>query len=942
MNKKVLLLPIIGSFLLTGCKLNLFGKVIYLFEQPPEKEQETIVIDDQETSEIHTHATSLDAATGSPNAPFFLKVGEVREIGVSLSPAPDLAEEKTISWDLDNKEAISFEVNETSSNKVTIEGKKAGNATLVATNDYNHALTYTFKIKVIEFDEENEYLWQYSKDDKSQFGYTSDNKAGESTGKATLSNATWDFERYITTGEKNTETGEYEYTEALGVSSINTSQSGCIGFGTNGKPETHVHLEYDFGRVVNSFFIEAASARGLAELTLTVGDTIVLDKTKIPDFRYGSTNLISVENIEPVSGKVQIDIRTPHYDYQAAGESGYKNPGAFYLKSLYLGFESETIASIKVAEDSQHKVDYFVGEELSLDGLSLKKVSERGYEFDVDVSTELENENLTFSVEGLDEASHEAKKVNLSLAVAGYETPFECSFDIHVRGLDWVPTSLEIDGEVPSQELVEGDLVDYSKLNIKAIYEEESDFITYPFTKNNGFAIKFGENEDPFVAIKKMESGYTIDVSRTFVSQDETNQAALDAHKEVDADVLNITEAIFDRIDFENSATLDALNIKSDAAARSGVVGKDNRLRFDFTNVSKEKGVGKVNKDFTITILDTELCFESIEFTFAKLSNSDNKFTLKGSRYGGGIYGTELATTVNQKLTYGEFDEHINHVLFAAGSNSYLGLVSCVIRYSEQSHIGFTLSAGDTAPTKMDYDEGEVFDPTGLTITLHEIDSDVTVNVTSLIKWYDGSSFNSAPQTTLLPESTYVVGVFGDVTINVNIGSVHALGISVVKVTSKDELTAGAKYYITCPDTQLILKGSSSNSDIFTGKGSEQYSDLEFEDSMNLNVLLKDDFVSITPLTNGNFTINTAKGFFSITASGNATCSNTSTNYREFSFEFSEDGVLTAEIFRNDGIDEETGEPKGPKFYLGCKTSTSTIKLFPDNYSNIVLYKVVD
>jgi len=35
MNKRLLLLPIFGGLLLTGCKINLFGKTIYLFEKEP-------------------------------------------------------------------------------------------------------------------------------------------------------------------------------------------------------------------------------------------------------------------------------------------------------------------------------------------------------------------------------------------------------------------------------------------------------------------------------------------------------------------------------------------------------------------------------------------------------------------------------------------------------------------------------------------------------------------------------------------------------------------------------------------------------------------------------------------------------------------------------------------------------------------------------------------
>ena len=41
-KKKLLLLPIIGGFLLSGCKFTVFGKTIRLFEKDEQKQQDSL------------------------------------------------------------------------------------------------------------------------------------------------------------------------------------------------------------------------------------------------------------------------------------------------------------------------------------------------------------------------------------------------------------------------------------------------------------------------------------------------------------------------------------------------------------------------------------------------------------------------------------------------------------------------------------------------------------------------------------------------------------------------------------------------------------------------------------------------------------------------------------------------------------------------------------
>ena len=323
MNKKMLLLPILGSFLLTGCKFSLFGKTIYLFEKPKDKEPE--VIPDVDPEDMHQHATSLSYSTGSPNAPFYLKVGETRNLGVTLSPSPDLDNEKTCNWKIDNAESVSYEVDSTDSKKVTVTGVKTGTSKLTVTNDYNRNLTYTFTIKVIDYDEDNDYLWQYTSEDRKGFGYIYQTRPeGVTEGDASLNGINWHFTR----------------SKAVTLQ----SSMGAVGFGRGGEPETHIHLECDNIRTVENFTIEAASANSLAKMTVKVGDTVFINDATVPADYYDTIGTIySDKDVTPSNGKIEIDIVTPEYDPAKEADPTYKKPGAFYLKSMFINFADDVI-----------------------------------------------------------------------------------------------------------------------------------------------------------------------------------------------------------------------------------------------------------------------------------------------------------------------------------------------------------------------------------------------------------------------------------------------------------------------------------------------------------------------------------------------------------------------------------------------------------------------
>ena len=929
MKKKLLLiLPI--SLILCGCKITLFGKTITLFEKKSKQETpeqihvdgDPIIIDDIEPDDPTKHATSI---TLDPNAPFYLKVGETRNISCSLSPAPTIADEKKMEWSLKG-DFLDYEVNPDNSYKVAVTGKAPGTSTLTATNKYNNNLTKSFTIKVINFDEENDYLWQYKSADRAQFGYDSNEaKQGVLEGDADLNGQIWHFTR-------------------SNLTSLQSSM-GAVGFGKGSEPETHVHFETTVDRLVSKFTIEAASANSLARMTIKVGDTVYMNEGVVPKDEYDVIGTIESDPVLPNTGKIEIDVYTPEYDAHEAEENPYyKKPGAFYLKSILINYKPETIERIEIAADSEHVVDYFDSETITLAGLKLDKVSNRGVHIPVDIDKEEEAGNLRALPLSAGVAQHEAKQVELELDVDGYDEPFTTTYDIHVRGNDWVPTALSVEGTVSEQFLIEGDEVDYSDLIVKVIYDSASNDISIrKFNESNELTFAYGSEGDPFVAEKVMESGYTITVSGHFTSKDETQNSSPVAYFAVGPGILNITEAIYDRIDYRRAAAYDAVpGLNSTGKAISYTAGHNDRVQLDYeklasvNRVSDNKQIPKSNGDINITILDSNLSIDKLNIEFAAVNKNKNIYSLYSSIYGGDLYSEKLAETTNYKIIYDSFESHTNALYLEPSSNNYVGIVSILIRYKEMAHIQYDVSCEGT-PTKMNYQEGEKFDPTGLTVSLTPVGEEKSLNITQYVKWYDGSSYNDAPQETLKPASTYVVGVFRDKTFNVNIGTVSPLSISVSRVTSLDQIVEGGRYYITYPAAHLVLKGSTANGDLRTAKGAVQDDTITGGDNMNINILLENDYMLITPVEGGKYTICTpGGGYLGITKGGSATCSGSVPN-REFEFTINADGTFTMMIscMSYNSDDTEKGQVR---MYFGSNGST-LFNLYATDKANIVVYK---
>ena len=865
MKKKFLLLPILGGFLLSGCKISLFGKTLYLFEKKPDPEKPQSY--DDVTPDERQHASSVSC---SPSAPFYLKVGETKDLSLTLSPSPTDAAEKEFTW-VKNNDHASFEVNPSNPLKATVTGVSAGTTTLTATNKYSDDLVEKFTIKVIDFDSENEYLWEYS--DRSPFGYDSKTAPqGLTSGTADLNGMSWDFLRqhvgrgedeiigeagsisiekslankdvikgslkvtadnitYSDDGEGNIVgnglvSGSIDYaTGAVSVtfeaapkdvvvanysfigeySSSLYPQNGGVGFGKDSDPESTLTFKAENNRIVEEIIIEASSANSLGSMTLTVGETKYLDSFTVPRAEEGVIPTIHAKVDAPASGEIKIVVSTPQEPVND------RNPGAFVLKSIWIKYIPENYTGIDFADDSKHKVDYYEGDTFTYEGMKLVKVSDRGYKFPVNMEEALAGEEpkLTHSEVDFDTASHEAVSVELTLNIS--EQAFKLSYDIHVRSKDWVPEKLVVKGEIEEQSLVAGDAVDYSGLSIDIVYEEESsDIRVVDFVESSEMSFSYGEGKDPFVADMGMEEGYTITVSGKFSG--ETVEGTI----VVASNTIKVAEAIYDRIDYERASTfkeIDDAGLTTSAKSLSYTTGNEGRVRIDFNNVKKEnrgsdsKVLPTVNAEFRLTVLDTSLSIKEIKVSFALVKKTDNKFRLFSSIYGGDIYGSQLAEAENQVLEFSEFEKHTDSLRFmpqlttSAGlSNTNICIQSILVRYEETPHVEYTIECGETMPTKLNYQEPELFDPSGFTVSLKENGTDKSFDITSLVEWYDGPSYDANPKTAskeLIAGTTYVYGLFrGEKVAKIEGLTVIGEQISLTLVKSSSEIVEGGKYLI--------------------------------------------------------------------------------------------------------------------------------------------------
>lgn len=273
---------------------------------------------------IYPHIESVSA---NYTAPFYLKVGEERSLHLEISPSKGVRSiEKIFTWDNPNKDVALLTPNENDSLYATIKGVKEGKAVVKATNTYNPELTRSITANVIDYDDENMYLWEYKSDDRKQFGYVNEEgkKAGVTDGTATLNGVEWDFHR----------------SSALALN----SQKGGLAFGKGfdqttlrSYPETTVKLSTKNDRKVKKIVIETASANGLANINVKVGETEVLNRLT-PSSSAEAVGSVSTGELDDLIGDISIEFTTPDFDETRVADEDYKRPGAVIIKSIFITY----------------------------------------------------------------------------------------------------------------------------------------------------------------------------------------------------------------------------------------------------------------------------------------------------------------------------------------------------------------------------------------------------------------------------------------------------------------------------------------------------------------------------------------------------------------------------------------------------------------------------
>ncbi|MBR4377444.1 MAG: hypothetical protein IKP50_00950 [Bacilli bacterium] len=332
MKKKLLLfLPI--AFLLCSCdnaltRLSIgnwkpFGFLADKEQEEEEPKDDGVHPGDVTPEDMKTHATSL---TLTPSAPFQLKVGESKDLSVSLDNMSKIDDsEKKFEWSLSG-DAVEYTLDEDSTRKATVVGVKSGSAQLTVTNTYNRNLSKAFKITVIDFNGENDYLWQFNNENKAPY-YNDLSKFDKKEGRVNLRGIEWDYYR-----EK-------------GVKAHSGNGGLCFGLsggnGSDPNPETRVTFEALNSRKVKSISIEASSTNSLSKMTVKVGDATFINNVTLekPSGNVLST-YSSLSSITPAAGNILIDIETPEYSMsEAAADPYYKSPGNCCIKSIFISFE---------------------------------------------------------------------------------------------------------------------------------------------------------------------------------------------------------------------------------------------------------------------------------------------------------------------------------------------------------------------------------------------------------------------------------------------------------------------------------------------------------------------------------------------------------------------------------------------------------------------------
>lgn len=285
------------------------------------------------------------------------------------------------------------------------------------------------------------------------------------------------------------------------------------------------------------------------------------------------------------------------------------------------------------------------------------------------------------------------------------------------------------------------------------------------------------------------------------------------------------------------------------------------------------------------------------------------------------------------------YDSYVNAIRFADLNAFKIGLKSLKIYTITGEHavVDSVKLADDATPTKVNYYEGQKFEPAGLgDVTISFVDNNVDpikYDSANLVFFdansYDNPADHSGASEILKEGTTQVVALFANKEIRVSIEPVEMKTTTFEKVKAIADLTSG-KYLLTAPAKKGILQGTADSSSTFgASKYIDYVEDCEFGDEITINYLFENQMISITKVEDIYHISNATGKNFGMTGSHGVSISS-SPKYADWTISIDDSGFVTMSL-----VDEES-----VTYYYGY--GTSTFKFETTNKNNIALYKIAD
>lgn len=348
----------------------------------------------------------------------------------------------------------------------------------------------------------------------------------------------------------------------------------------------------------------------------------------------------------------------------------------------------------------------------------------------------------------------------------------------------------------------------------------------------------------------------------------------------------------------------------------------------------------EANSDITITAKKADEVIKYIEFNWETLASK--KYTLKSSIFAGELYSTTYDNSNTGKLSLVLSETHVNSVLFESSNTNYIGLKSIVVKTlsGEQLEVENAKFEDGAKPTKVNYFDGDSFDPEGLgDVLVLFTNSEVPVYrlPISFVTFYDGPSYDepadhSGKTTILAGGTTYVVGPILGFDLKVEGLEVKLQTMSFTLVKDMADINSTDTYFVTSPENHAFVLGS-SGTNITKTAGCKKLPEVTFGDTLELSAAYKNDgFTFIKNSDNGLYTIQSIATEYKFGVGAAPECKDSAAKtppLHEWKMSIdSETGVATISMNPEDEIYR----------YLTC--SGTIIKPYSEMKGSIAIYKL--